>query len=144
MPDPSILVTVASRTDAALAPSDCSTIYALEPVPTLQSSIDWSGETPRVRDDLCQRLASLGYPTDVDAEATVGPREWHQAGLAHGTPFAAAHRFLQSGPFRAANVDRRAPGLVFVGSFTVPGVGVPMVLLSGRLAAQRVVEHLTG
>ncbi|MCU1455220.1 MAG: Phytoene dehydrogenase, partial [Acidimicrobiales bacterium] len=36
------------------------------------------------------------------------------------------------------NVDRRVPGLVFVGSGTVPGVSVPMVLISGRLAADRV------
>ena len=36
--------------------------------------------------------------------------------------------------------ERRAPGLVFAGSGTVPGVGVPMVLVSGMLAAQRVQE----
>jgi phytoene desaturase len=35
-------------------------------------------------------------------------------------------------------VDKRVPGLVFVGSGTVPGVSVPMVLVSGRLAAERV------
>jgi phytoene desaturase len=62
--------------------------------------------------------------------------------MERGTPFALAHRFFQSGPFRPGNVDRRAPGLVFVGSGTVPGVGVPMVLLSGRLAALRVEAHL--
>jgi phytoene desaturase len=37
-------------------------------------------------------------------------------------------------------VDDRVPGLVFVGSGTQPGVGIPMVLVSGQLAAQRVVE----
>ena len=42
------------------------------------------------------------------------------------------------------NVDRRVPGLVFAGSGTTPGVGVPMVLLSGKHAAQRVQAHLTG
>ena len=52
--------------------------------------------------------------------------------MERGTPFALAHTFLQTGPFRPGNVDRRAPGLVFVGSGTVPGVGVPMVLVSGR------------
>ena len=52
--------------------------------------------------------------------------------MERGTPFALAHTFRQTGPFRPANVDRRVPGLVFVGSGTVPGVGVPMVLLSGK------------
>jgi phytoene desaturase len=58
--------------------------------------------------------------------------------MERGTPFALSHHFFQTGPFRPDNVDRRAPGLVFVGSSTRPGVGVPMVLLSGRLAAERV------
>ena len=58
-----------------------------------------------------------------------------------GTPFSLSHRFFQSGPFRPSNVERRVPGLVFTGSSTVPGVGVPMVLISGELAARRVVEH---
>ena len=70
-------------------------------------------------------------------ESLVDPVDWARQGLAAGTPFSLSHRFLQSGPFRPSNVDDRAPGLVFVGTGTVPGVGVPMVLLSGRLAAER-------
>jgi phytoene desaturase len=58
-----------------------------------------------------------------------------------GTPFALAHTFSQSGPFRPANVDRRVPGLVFAGSGTTPGVGIPMVLVSGKLAAERVQQY---
>ena len=60
--------------------------------------------------------------------------------MAAGTPFALAHTLMQSGPFRPRNVDRRVPGLVFAGSGTTPGVGIPMVLISGKLAAQRVQE----
>jgi phytoene desaturase len=62
-------------------------------------------------------------------------------GMERGTPFGLSHRFFQTGPFRPSNVEKRAPGLYFVGSSTVPGVGVPMVLLSGRLAANRVEGH---
>jgi phytoene desaturase len=61
-------------------------------------------------------------------------------GMERGTPFALSHRFLQTGPFRPGNLERRAPGLVFAGSGTVPGVGVPMVLVSGELAARRIEE----
>ena len=45
-------------------------------------------------------------------------------------------------PFRPSNVERRRPGLFFAGSGTVPGVGVPMVLVSGKLAARRVGDYL--
>jgi phytoene desaturase len=63
--------------------------------------------------------------------------------MERGTPFALSHRFFQTGPFRPDNVDRRVPGLVFVGSGTRPGVSVPMVLVSGRLAAERVDQLVT-
>jgi phytoene desaturase len=45
---------------------------------------------------------------------------------------------FQTGPFRAPTLDRGIENLVFTGSNTQPGVGVPMVLVSGRLAAERV------
>jgi len=41
-------------------------------------------------------------------------------------------------------VERRLPGMFFAGSGTVPGVGVPMVLISGKLAADRVAAYLPG
>ena len=66
------------------------------------------------------------------------PADWQAQGLAAGAPFAAAHSFGQTGPFRAPTLDRRIENLVFCGSNTQPGVGVPMVLISGRLAAQRI------
>jgi phytoene desaturase len=84
------------------------------------------------------RLDARGYPSEVEVEEIVDPSDWQRSGMERGTPFALAHRFFQSGPFRPGNVNTKAPGLVFTGSGTVPGVGVPMVLLSGRLAADRV------
>ena len=56
--------------------------------------------------------------------------------MADGSPFASAHSFLQTGPFRPKNIW--GDNIVFAGSGTTPGVGVPMVLISGRLAAERI------
>jgi phytoene desaturase len=94
-----------------------------------------------MRERLHTFLEAGGYPTDVREELLVSPEDWQAQGLHLGTPFALAHTFLQSGPFRPSNVDRRVPGLVFAGSGTQPGVGIPMVLVSGKLAAQRVQEY---
>ena len=56
-----------------------------------------------------------------------------------GTPFALAHTFGQTGPFRPSTLPRRGPeNVVLAGSSVQPGVGVPMVLISGRLAAERI------
>jgi phytoene desaturase len=138
MPDPSILVTQHSLDDPGLAPEGCSTMYVLEPEPNLDGRVDWTRERDRARTDLVSRVAALGYPVDAEVERFYDPLDWEALGMERGTPFALAHTFRQTGPFRPANVDRRVPGLVFVGSSTVPGVGVPMVLISGRLAAERV------
>ena len=77
-------------------------------------------------------------------ENLMTPLEWQAQGMAAGTPFALAHTFGQTGPFRPSNVERRLPGMFFAGSGTVPGVGVPMVLISGKLAASRVADIPSG
>lgn len=138
-PDPSILVSVPTVSDAALAPAGKHVLYVLEPTPNLDGRVDWTFERDRLRADLADRVAAHGYEIGaVDVERFVDPLDWERMGMERGTPFALSHRFFQTGPFRPANVDRRVPGLVFVGSGTVPGVSVPMVLVSGRLAAERV------
>jgi len=138
MPDPSILVTLHSLDDPTLAPEGHSSIYVLEPTPNLSGKIDWSREGDRIMESLRAKTASLGYPTDVVVEEVYDPTDWERMGMEQGTPFALAHTFFQTGPFRPNNVDKRVPGLVFTGSSTLPGVGVPMVLVSGKLAAERV------
>ncbi|WP_375431107.1 phytoene desaturase family protein [uncultured Friedmanniella sp.] len=143
MPDPSRMVTVASLDEPAAAPEGCSTLFVLEPVPNLSGGkIDWKTEAPAMRDRLHGFLTENGYPDEILAEELVDPVEWQRQGMAAGTPFALAHTFPQTGPFRPPNVELRLPGMFFAGSGTVPGVGVPMVLISGKLAAQRVAAYL--
>lgn len=141
MPDPSILVTLHSLDDRSLAPDGCSSIYVLEPTPNLDGRVDWARERDTIVQSLRDRVATLGYPTEVVVEEIYDPTDWQAQGMERGTPFALAHTFRQTGPFRPNNVDKRVPGLVFVGSSTLPGVGVPMVLVSGKLAAARVADY---
>jgi phytoene desaturase len=144
MPDPSRFVTIPSLDDATLAPAGCSTLYVLEPVPNLSGKINWSIEAGPMRERLHAFLAQQGYPSEVITEKLVTPPDWQAQGMAAGTPFALAHTFGQTGPFRPSNVKRRLPGMFFAGSGTIPGVGVPMVLISGKLAANRVGTYLRG
>lgn len=143
MRDPSRLVTVPSLDDDSAAPAGHSVLSVLEPVPNLEvGRVDWSEEAPRAREELLGFLDGAGYPTDIVTERLVTPDDWHAQGMAAGTPFALAHTFPQTGPFRPPNVERRRPGVFFAGSGTVPGVGLPMVFVSGKLAARRVAEYL--
>jgi phytoene desaturase len=142
MPDPSRLVTIPSLDDSTTAPDGCSTLYVLEPVPNLNGSINWTTETRPLRNRLHSFLAAQGYPSELITEHLVTPLDWQAQGMAAGTPFALAHTFGQTGPFRPSNVEPSLPGMFFAGSGTVPGVGVPMVLISGKLAASRVAAYL--
>jgi phytoene desaturase len=118
--------------------------YALFPAPNLahRRPINWDIEAPRYRDRILGTIEARGYRSFGDAievERLVTPAHWAEAGLAAGTPFAAAHTFSQTGPFRPPTLHRSIENLVFCGGNTQPGVGVPMALISGRLAAERVI-----
>ncbi|MGC3994660.1 MAG: phytoene desaturase family protein [Propionicimonas sp.] len=144
MADASRLVTVPSLHAPGAAPPGHSALYVLEPVPHLGGRIDWAKEAGPARERLHAFLIAHGYPGDVVTERLVTPADWAAEGLAMGTPFSLAHTFFQTGPFRPANVEPRVPGVFFAGSGTTPGVGVPMVLVSGELAAERVRVYLGG
>lgn len=141
MSDPSFLVSNPSQSDSSLAPPGRASYYVLFPSPNTRSAIDWPVIGPRYRDEIMATLDRRGLPgfeQGVEVEVVVTPQDWQDQGLAAGAPFAAAHTFFQSGPFRFPTLDRQIENLVFCGSNTQPGVGVPMVLLSGRLAAARI------
>jgi phytoene desaturase len=141
MSDPSLLVTNPTRTDPHLAPAGREVYYVLAPAPNLQAGPDWPSVGQAYADDLLEVLASRGYPGLGDAaqvRRVVTPADWGHDGMAAGTPFAAAHTFGQSGPLRPGNLAPGLSNVVFVGSGTRPGVGIPMVLVSARLAAERI------
>ncbi|HYN75808.1 MAG TPA: phytoene desaturase family protein [Candidatus Limnocylindria bacterium] len=139
MSDPSVLVTNPTHGDPSLAPDGKQIYYVLLPTPNLDAGIDWHTEGPRYRDETVRILEERGYVgfgDSLEVEAVTTPQDWSDRGMERGAPFAAAHSFGQTGPFRPKNIW--GDNVVFAGSGTVPGVGVPMVLISGRLAAERI------
>lgn len=139
MSDPSLLVTNPSHSDPDLAPPGKEIYYVLFPTPNLDSPIDWSLTKDRYRDEVIRTLEERGYVGFGDAievEDITTPQDWADRGMERGAPFASAHSFIQTGPFRPGNLW--GENVVFTGSGTQPGVGVPMVLISGRLAAERI------
>jgi phytoene desaturase len=141
MSDPSFLLTTPTRTDPSLAPPGGHAYYALFPAPNTTGRVDWQRERAKYRDHVVatiERRGCPGFGAGIETEHLVTPADWQARGLAAGAPFAAAHTFGQTGPFRTSTLDRRIGNLVYCGSNVQPGVGVPMVLVSGRLAAARV------
>ncbi len=141
MSDPSLLVTRPTAGDPSLAPEGRDLLYILAPAPNLDvGQVDWAsirdGYVRQMMDVVSARLPQVGL--DPEVLHVVDPADWARQGMAAGTPFALAHTFGQTGPFRPANTVRGVANVVLAGSSTVPGVGVPTALLSGRLAADRI------
>ena len=146
MSDPSLLVTRPTAGDRALAPPGRDLLYVLAPAPNLsRGTVDWDSVGGAYAESMVaavtDRLPALGVDTEL--LHVVNPAGWAEQGMVAGTPFALAHTFGQTGPFRPANTVRGIDNVVLAGSSTVPGVGVPTALLSGRLAADRVTGAVT-
>lgn len=142
MADPSLLVTRPTASDPALAPAGRDLLYILAPAPNLQRGVvDWEKDGDAYTEDIIDHARVRLQPAlDDDAEVlhAINPDGWARQGMAAGTPFALAHTIGQTGPFRPANTVRGVDNAVLAGSSTVPGVGVPTAMLSGRLAADRI------
>jgi len=143
MTDPSLLLTNPTRGDATLAPAGRQVYYLLAPTPNLVAGpLPWrDGLAERYAQSLVETLEQrgyLGFGAGIEVSHLVTPADWAEQGMAAGTPFASAHTLWQTGPFRPPNLHPALENVVFVGSGTTPGVGVPMVLISGKLGAQRI------
>ncbi|WP_371667291.1 phytoene desaturase [Streptomyces sp. NBC_00289] len=149
MSDPSLLITRPTATDPSLAPPGRHLHYILAPCPNTDigpDAAEWGDLAPRYRDSILKELEQRGLDgigSAIEEQCLVTPAEWQAQGHAAGTPFSAAHTFAQTGPFRPRNLVRGTENAVLAGCGTTPGVGVPTVLLSGKLAAARVTGRTT-
>ncbi|MEW2175029.1 phytoene desaturase [Streptomyces sp. NPDC005406] len=144
MSDPSLLITRPTTNDPSLAPPGRHLHYVLAPCPNTTvgpPAAAWRDLGPRYRERLVgelERRGLDGFAGSVQEEVLVTPLDWAAQGHAAGSPFSVSHTFAQTGPFRPRNLVRGVENVVLAGCGTTPGVGVPTVLISGKLAAARV------
>jgi phytoene desaturase len=143
---PSVYLCRPTATDSTLAPPGVELLYVLVPCPTLAGGIDWGRALPGFRKAVLDRLARIGVEGlegRILAETAVTPEDFRaRHNLTQGSAFGLAATLLQSGPFRPTIRSPRYRGLYHVGASVHPGGGVPIVTLSGRLAAEAVEADL--
>jgi phytoene desaturase len=144
--DPSFYVHCVTRTDATMAPPGGDAVYILVPVPHLRPGMNWAVEGPRYRDLVLDRVEAVAAPEirkHIVVERMVTPADWAGSyNLRHGATFGLAHDFFQVGYMRPRNKAAALDRLYFVGAGTVPGGGVPMVVIGSKLVAERVHEEV--
>lgn len=137
-------VSVPSATDASLAPEGDSGVFVLAPVPLLSEmpGADWHSVAREIKRGVLATLSRhhAGFePSRIRVEEIYTPADWQRRfGLYDGSAFGAAHTFGQLGPFRSRNFSSHVGGLYYTGASTTPGTGMPMVVLSGRMVAERI------
>jgi phytoene desaturase len=146
--NPCLYVHAPARLDPAMAPHGQDTLIAIVPVGHMSENgeQDWAAIRDRARQHVFRRLATLGI-TDLEAhikfEVNYTPLSWRKRyNLMKGSTHGLCHNLTQLGYFRPRNKHSRYHNLYFVGASTHPGTGMPTAMVSGRLAAQRMIDDL--
>lgn len=142
VPDkPYYYVNVSSRSNPDCAPEGCENIFILVPVPDRRYKPDWN-DSEQIAD---QVLADLSERCGFDLKANTLTRTVYHPGiweekfnLYKGSGLGLAHGLNQIGGFRPSNRDEELSNLFYVGASTVPGTGLPIVVISSKLVTERI------
>ncbi|RDI72425.1 phytoene desaturase family protein [Halopelagius longus] len=142
--DPAYYLCVPSKTDDDVAPEGHSTLFALVPV---AAGLE---DTPERREQFRELvLSDIEENTGVELrdrivfEETFSVDDFTERyNSTKGTALGLAHTLRQTSLFRPPHRSKAVEGLYFTGSFTTPGIGVPMCLISGQLTAESMAERV--
>ena len=140
--DPAYYMCVPSRTDDSVAPDGCANLFVLVPIaPGLE---DGPESRSRYREAILDDIAAH---TGVELRDRILLEEhfcvsefasrYHSR---EGSALGLAHTLRQTGPLRPNRCSTAVDGLYFTGSYTTPGIGVPMCLISGEHTANAILD----
>ncbi|GAA0673484.1 phytoene desaturase family protein [Natronoarchaeum mannanilyticum] len=140
--DPAYYLCVPSKTDDDVAPEGHSNLFALVPIAPDLDDDEATRDRYRelVLDDIRENTGTdLRDRIVVEERFTVSDfaDRYNSYG---GTALGMAHTLTQTSLFRPNHRSDAVDGLYFAGSYTNPGIGVPMCLISGEHAAAKLIE----
>lgn len=135
--EPLFYVCAPSVTDSSVAPKGCENLFILIPTP---AGVSLSPEQTDVYIDAAiariEKATGQQITQHIAIKKSRGPRYFEETFHAYrGNAFGLAHTARQTGPFRPKVQSRKIPDLYYVGQYTNPGTGVPLVVLSGKMVA---------
>lgn len=141
-PDPTCYLCAPARTEPEVAPEGGEALYILVHTPHLRPGQDWKELYPRYRQvilDKLKRTAGLdSLESDIQMERYLTPRDIHERyGVLSGAIYGITSHGRMQGGFKPANHDPHIRGFYLAGGAAHPGPGMPMVLMSGWIAADR-------
>ncbi len=145
---PSFYIHAPVRTDPTAAPENHDTLSFIVGAGHVdkRKNQDWDDLKKKTRKAVIMRLKQLGLKDieeHIKFEISYTPESWESAcNISRGSVFGSlAHNLLQMGYFRPHNQHSRYKNLFFVGGSTHPGNGIPNVLLSAKLTAEKILRN---
>ncbi len=142
--DPTIYVCATSRTDPTQAPAGCENLFVLVNAPYTSNRTEWAREAPAYRDLIVRKLEEFGLDDlgdSIGVEELITPDDFERRYRANrGSIYGVSSNGIFSAFLRPRNKSRDIAGLYFAGGTTHPGGGMPLVLISGRMAADLIIR----
>jgi phytoene desaturase len=139
-PDPTCYIAAPARTEPGVAPPGGEALYILVHTPYLRPHHDWTKMLPAYRKVIFDKLGRTAGLTDLESrikvERVLTPQDIHDRyRVLDGAIYGLASHGRMFGAFKPGNRSRDLAGLYMAGGAAHPGPGMPMVLMSGWIAA---------
>lgn len=139
-PDPTCYLAAPSITEPEVAPEGCEALYVLVHTPYLRDHHDWEKMLPDYRRAILDKLARTADMKDLEdhivVESTLTPQDIHDRyAVLNGAIYGLASHGKVHGAFKPGNRRGEVEGLYLAGGAAHPGPGMPMVTMSGWIAA---------
>ena len=139
-PDPTCYLAAPSGTEPGVAPEGGEALYVLVHTPYLRPHHDWRAMLPGYRQVILDKLKRTAGLEDIEEriviERHLTPADIHERyKVLNGAIYGLASHGRFTGAFKPGNRSRHVQGLYLAGGAAHPGPGMPMVMMSGWIAA---------
>lgn len=143
MEKPYYYVNVLSSSNSSCAPEGCESLFFVCPVPDLRFKKKWDDKetiADSIIDDFSKRIGKDIKP-EIVSRTIYSPEDWqNQFNLHRGSGLGLSHKMLQIGGFRPKNHDEIFKNVFYTGASTIPGTGLPMVIISSGLVTEKILK----
>jgi phytoene desaturase len=148
-PDPTAYLAAPSGTDPSVAPEGGEALYVLVHTPYLRPHHDWKTMFAPYRQVILDKLKRTAGLTDIEdrivTESHLTPQDIHERyKVLNGAIYGLASHGTFTGAFKPGNRSRQVKGLYLCGGAAHPGPGMPMVMMSGWIAADAMDTDMGG
>lgn len=139
-PDPTCYLCAPAETDPTVAPKGGEALYVLVHTPYLRPHHDWKQMFPKYRKTILDKLRRTAGLKDIEKrirfEGCLTPQDIHNRyRVLNGAIYGIASHGRLNGGFKPGNESRLLDNFYLCGGAAHPGPGMPMVLMSGWIAA---------